>query len=425
MMQRLLPDQVRSFRGVEFDADTRATVAEILSEVEQGGEAALRRRSEELGDVERDAPLLLTGCALVTALDAARAAIPASHVDLLSRTADRIRAFAQAQLQGCAALSVDVDGGRAGHTFAPVETAGCYAPGGRYPLPSSVLMTAVTARVAGVSTVVVATPRPSPLTLAAAGVAQADAVLLTGGAQAIGALAFGVLAPRCDVIVGPGNRFVSAAKQQLAGRVAIDMIAGPSELAIAADDSAPVALVAADLIAQAEHDPDARTALITTSPDLAEAIGPELRRQLRDLPTAATAAAALEKSVVALARDWAEVVRTVDRLAPEHLEVFCEDRELANAFSHYGALFVGQGSAEVFGDYGAGPNHVLPTSGASRATGGLSVQTFLRQRTWLELDTRSPGYSELALDAAALARLEGLEGHARAAEWRLGTDLMG
>ena len=277
-------------------------------------------------------------------------------------------------------------------------------------------MTAVTARAAGVGSVWVASPRPAPATLAAARIAGAEGVLAVGGAQAIAALAFGAgpVSP-CDAVVGPGNRFVTAAKALVAGRVVIDGLAGPSELVVLADASADPRLVAADLLAQAEHDEDAVPTLVALDAAWVDRLDAELERQLATLPTAAVARAALANGRAVLARDLGEACAVCDALAPEHLELQLIDPEPARArVRHYGALFVGAGAAEVLGDYGIGPNHVLPTGGTARARGGLSVLTFLRVRTWLELD--DPAAS--APEAAALARMEGLEGHARAAELR-------
>jgi phosphoribosyl-ATP pyrophosphohydrolase/phosphoribosyl-AMP cyclohydrolase/histidinol dehydrogenase len=279
-------------------------------------------------------------------------------------------------------------------------------------------MTAVTARVAGVERVVVASPRPAAVTLAAAHVADADGLLTVGGAHAIAALAYGAgPVPACDVIVGPGNRWVTAAKQLVSGHVGIDMLAGPSELVVLADDTADAETVAADLLAQAEHDPDALPVLVTPSAELIARVNDALARQLDVLPTAETARAAVAEGFAVLCRDLDEAVAVCDHLAPEHLEVMTRDADaLQSRLRHYGGLFVGAGAAEVLGDYGAGPNHVLPTGGTARRTGGLSVFNFLRIRTWLRMDAPA----ELARDAAALARLEGLEGHARSAERRLG-----
>jgi phosphoribosyl-ATP pyrophosphohydrolase/phosphoribosyl-AMP cyclohydrolase/histidinol dehydrogenase len=264
----------------------------------------------------------------------------------------------------------------------------------------------------------VASPRPAAITLAAAAVAGADGVLAVGGAQAIAALAFGAgPVPPCDLIVGPGNRYVTAAKQVVAGHVGIDMLAGPSELVVLADRYADPGLVAADLLAQAEHDPDAVPILVTPSLDLAHEVDRAIDAQLRDLPTASVASRALTNGGVVVVASMEQGVEICNRLAPEHLEVIVADpQSLMSGLRHYGALFLGSYSAEVLGDYGAGPNHVLPTGGTARRGGGLSVMTFLRMRTWLQIDDPRES-TGLINDAVSLSHLEGLEGHARSA-WR-------
>ncbi|MCK5944716.1 MAG: histidinol dehydrogenase, partial [Planctomycetes bacterium] len=311
-----------------------------------------------------------------------------------------------------------IPGGLAAQRIAPVQRAGCYAPGGLATLPSSLLMTAVTARAAGVERVVAASPRPGPIVLAAAHVAGVDELLACGGAQAIGALAFGdERRAGCDVVVGPGNRFVTAAKQLVQGRVGIDLPAGPSELCVFADRSGDAAMVAADLLAQAEHDPTARPWLVTTDDELLDEVERQLALQLVDLPTADVARQALAGGGAVLCADLATALDVCDRLAPEHLQLSCaRDAELAPRFQHYGALFFGRSGGEVLGDYGAGPNHVLPTAGAARFTGGLSVFSFLRVRTWLQVDGDA---TPLLRDAARLAECEGLPGHRQAALRRL------
>jgi len=422
MSERLLPRRSLSevTRRGRDPVSARALVeaAPIVDAVRTGGEGALREYAERFGDVQPGggAPLFHDRAAL----DQALARLPADDRARLERVTDRIRRFAEAQYRALCPVSVSVPGGVAEHRIAPVERAGCYAPGGRYPLPSSVLMTAVPARVAGVADVWVASPKPQPLTLAAAAVAGADGLVAAGGAHAIAALAYGAgpISPR-DVIVGPGNRYVTAAKQLVAGAVAIDGLAGPSELTVFADDSADPASVAADLLAQAEHDPDAVPFLVTLDPTLPDRVEQELARQLGDLPSAAIARAALANGGVIVVTSVEDGVAACDAMAPEHLQLeLREAAAVAPRLSHYGALFVGPGAAEVLGDYGAGPNHVLPTGGTARWTGGLSVYTFLRVRTWLRIDDRAAA-RPLIQDAIWLGRAEGLEAHARAAERRL------
>lgn len=421
MLLRKSPEEISRRARISIDAATLHGAQSILDDVRSGGEAALRSVAERLGDILPGGALVLDRAGIAKAA----ANVPRDQMELLERTADRVRAFAEAQRSALRPVDIMVPGGRAGHFIAPMDAAGCYAPGGRYPLPSSVLMTAITARVAGVRTVVVASPKPAPITIAAAHVAGADMLLAVGGAQAVGAMAFGIDAttpaiPRCDVIVGPGNRWVTAAKKLVQGEVAIDMLAGPSELLIIADESADAAMVAADLLAQAEHDTDAVPTLVTTSESLAARVYSELEKQLATLPTAETARAALNNGGVVMASSINEAIAIADRVAPEHLQVMTRNaRQVAERLRHYGAVFVGSRSAEIFGDYGVGPNHVLPTAGTARFSAGLSVFHFLRIRTWLEMNADAGEVARAVSDAAALARLEGLEAHARAAEQRM------
>lgn len=388
----------------------------IVEDVRIRGVAALREHAERFGDVPAGGELFLDRAALDRALDR----LARDDRLRLERVAERIRVFAAAQKRALAPVTITVPGGSAGHWIAPLERAGCYAPGGRYPLPSSVLMTAVTARTAGVREIWIATPKPGATTLAAAALAGAEGVLAAGGAHAIAALAFGAgRVPACDVVVGPGNRYVTAAKQLVSGRVAIDMLAGPSELVVFADATASAAVVAADLLAQAEHDDDALPVLVTLDSSLADRVEAELVRQLTTLPTQAIARAALANGGVVIVANEDEGIAACDALAPEHVELVLEDAtSVAPRLAHYGGLFIGGASAEVLGDYGAGPNHVLPTGGTARSTGGLSVYTFLRIRTWLRIDDAAAA-RPLVEDAAWFGRVEGLEAHARSAERRL------
>ena len=414
--RRTVAELVR--HGASLDAKTLAAAARIVEAVRKRGEVALRKHAERFGDMSPGAPLYYNRADLARAL----AGLSPEERSRLERVAARIRAFAVAQRGALGPVRVPVPGGIAEHRIAPIECAGCYAPGGRYALPSSVLMTVVTARVAGVRDIWVASPKPQGLTLAAAAIAGADGVLAVGGAQAIAALAYGAgpIAPR-DVIVGPGNRWVAAAKQLVAGTVAIDMLAGPSELIVFADESADPATVAANLLAQAEHDPDALPVLVTVDATLVERVEQELACRLGDLPTADVARAALTHGGAIVVSSVADGVAACDAIAPEHLQLELRDADaVAPRLAHYGALFIGAGSAEVLGDYGAGPNHVLPTGGTARFSGGLSVYTFLRVRTWLRI-VDGAAARPLVEDAVWLGRAEGLEAHARAAERRLAT----
>ncbi len=306
-----------------------------------------------------------------------------------------------------------------GHRAMPIERAGIYVPAGRHPLPSSLLMGAIPARVAGVRERIVCTPRAGREVLAAAHVAGIDALFEIGGAQAIAALAYGTQSvPRVDVIVGPGNAYVTAAKRAVFGACGIDALAGPSEIVIVASADAQCDLVAADLLAQAEHDDDARALLITDDRAFAGDVAARVAARLKTLPTAQTARASLARRGGFIVVDLDRAPSLCDALAPEHLSLQGAKAEaLADQFTAYGTLFVGGGAAEVLGDYGSGPNHVLPTGGSARYSSGLSVMTFLTLRTY----ERCTGKSDrrIANDAAILAQAEGLAAHREAALARL------
>ncbi|BDU71720.1 histidinol dehydrogenase [Mesoterricola silvestris] len=327
----------------------------------------------------------------------------------------RVGIFARAQKESFRDFSTEVDGMELGQRVLPVGRAACYAPGGRYPLPSSVIMGVVPARVAGVKEVLVLSPRLHPVTLAAAALAGADRVFDLGGVHGMAAVAWGLAGvPRADLVVGPGNRFVTGAKRLLYGDVGIDFPAGPSELLVIASQGARPAWIAADLLAQAEHDPDARPLLAVFDAALIPAVNGELKGQLAALPPDSPARDSLRNGFAVLLANDAEAVALADALAPEHLELQGARAEaLEGRFSSYGSLFVGEDAAEVFGDYGSGTNHILPTSGAARFTGGVSVATFLKLLTWQR--TLPGGRQPLARQAAALARAEGLTGHAASA----------
>lgn len=405
----------RAARVDPFGAEALEQARSILDDLAREGDSAAVRHAIRLGDLRPSEAVLFDRSALV----AARDVLSASAREVIERTVERVRVFAEAQRRCIVPLNTEVPGGRAGHALVPVTTAGCYVPGGRFPLVSSAIMTIATARAAGVERVVAASPRPTVETLAAAAIAGADALLGMGGAHAVGVLAHGLCGmPRCDVIVGPGNQWVTAAKFVVSARIGIDMLAGPSELLVVADGSAEPALIAADLLAQAEHDVDARACLVAPRRELIRDVQAELQMQLARLPLKDTALIALQQSFAVVVSDRAATCTLIDALAPEHLELMTSDAPaLAAAVRNAGAIFLGSRSPEALGDYGLGPNHVLPTGGTARARAGLSVFTFLRARTWLHLDEPA---QEAWLDAVKLARMERLEAHARSIEARLG-----
>ncbi|MCB9738199.1 MAG: histidinol dehydrogenase [Deltaproteobacteria bacterium] len=399
-----------------------AAVAALLAEVEQDGDAAIRRLSERF-DAAAPASLRIDAAAL----DAAVAGLDPADRAALERAHRNIRVVAEAQRGALGGFRVEVEPGVViGQRVIPIERVACYVPGGRHPLPSTVLMTVTPAKVAGCPFVAVFSPprfggSPHPAILAAARIAGADAVFAIGGVQAIGAAAYGSeTVPRCDLVVGPGNAWVTEAKRQVFGRLGIDGVAGPSEVLVLADSSADPERVAADLLAQAEHDTDARALLATTDPSLPARVEAAIARQLADLPTAETARAALAASGAAIVvADRDALLALSDEKAPEHLHLHLRDAaEVADAVRCYGAVFVGEHAAEVFGDYCAGSNHVLPTAGAARYTGGLSVATFCRLAAFQEMDAH--GAAALAPVAERMGRLEGLPAHARAAALRSG-----
>lgn len=401
--------------GFASDEATTSRAAAIVADVRVRGEQALMEYARTL-DGLTDGPLYYGPDDFNRAL----AGLGAESRSLLERSAARIAAFARAQVESLGNLTASIPGGFAGHEAIPVAAAGCYAPGGRYPLPSSVLMTALTAKTAGVDSVWVASPRPAPETLAACALSGADGLLAAGGAQAIAALAYGAgPIPPAARVVGPGNRWVAAAKRLVAGDTVIESVAGPSELFILADDGADPEVAAADLLAQAEHDPDAIPVLAALSDAFVTRVEKALERRLSDLPTAEIALRALLNGGAFVHPDLDALASAANAFAPEHLEILTSDpRAVGRKIKNAGAVFLGAGAAEVLGDYGAGPNHVLPTGGYARLTGGLSALSFLRVRTWIRIEDTAAA-EELYRDAAAFARLEGLEAHARAAESRM------
>ena len=356
-------------------------------------------------------------------IDAAVAAADPAALDALRFAHGRIRAFHEAQRPADGTIA-DETGARMGWRWRPVAAAGLYVPGGTASYPSSVLMNAVPAKVAGVPRIVMTVPMPegaaNPLVLVAARIAGVDEIVRIGGAQAVAALAYGTETIRpVDKIVGPGNAYVAAAKRRVFGRVGIDMIAGPSEVLILADGSARPEWVAADLLAQAEHDPAAQSILVTASPALADAVAAAVERQLAELPRAEIAGASWRDfGAIILVERLADAVPLVDRLAPEHLEIEAADADaLASLVSNAGSIFLGSHTPEALGDYVAGPNHVLPTARSARFSSGLGVLDFMKRTSILRCSPAA--LAALGPAAITLARAEGLEAHARSVAMRL------
>ena len=334
--------------------------------------------------------------------------------DAVEVAAGNIRTFAGKQLP--TSWTTDLaDGLCVGQIVRPLETIAAYIPGGRYPLSSTMLMTVIPAQVAGVPNICLTTPKPSPEILGTAALLGDVKVFLLGGAHAIAAFAFGTeTVPRADRIVGPGNIYVAAAKKLLAGEVGIDFIAGPTEILIIANEGDP-SWIAADMLAQAEHDLDACAILLTTSRKLAEEVAAQIEQQLQTLPTAAVARESIDRnSAIVLVRSNDEALELSNQFAPEHLSI--HDPSLLDGVRHAGSVFIGATSPEAAGDYASGPNHVLPTSGAARLRGGLSAADFVKVISTQELTGKA--LARLAPSITPLARAEGLEAHARSVEVR-------
>ncbi|EPR37419.1 Histidinol dehydrogenase [Desulfovibrio sp. X2] len=405
------------------DASVESTVLEILADVARRGDEALVERTRRFDCPDFDLGRLRVP---VEEIRASLAHIPAEDRAILTEAAANIRSFHERQLPN-SWVRTDPDGSMLGQLVRPVDRAGLYVPGGKggeTPLISSLLMNAIPAQVAGVSGVaVISPPRKdgtlNPYILAAAALLGIDEVYAVGSAWGVAALAYGTRTiPSVDVIAGPGNIFVTTAKRLLIGRVGIDMIAGPSEIAILADDSARPDFVAADMLSQAEHDPLAASILVTTSEELAAAVPAELSRQLAALPRADLARTSLKEwGGIVLMPDMDTALTVINLIAPEHLELLTRDPQaLLGRIRHAGAIFSGHYAPEPVGDYFAGPNHVLPTLGTARFSSALSVETFLKKSS---LIATSREFTLAAADKIArLARLEGLEAHARSVEIR-------
>lgn len=397
------------------DSGVEDIVRDIIADVAKNGDDALLKYAKKFDRAE------LTGLEVTQAeMDAALNSIPAELLDAMKAAAENIRAFHSMQLREGFRLERP-NGVYMGQKITPIEKVGLYIPGGTASYPSTVFMNAIPAKLAGCSLIVMVSPPnesgtiASPI-LAAAKLAGVDRVFKAGGAQAVAALAYGTASvPKVDKIVGPGNAFVAEAKRQVFGRVAIDMIAGPSEILVIADETATPAFVAADLLSQAEHDAMASAVLITNNRALADAVSEEVERQLQTLPREAIARASIESNgKIIVTSDLLCAVDLANELAPEHLELCVREPERYLAYvKNAGSVFLGNDCPESLGDYLAGPNHTLPTSGTARFSSPLSVDDFVKktQYTYFSRDA----LAEIADKIAVFARAEGLEAHARAA----------
>jgi histidinol dehydrogenase len=393
-------------RAARSTAHATPKVERIVNDVRKGGDAALRRYASKLDGLAPGQSLKISRAEI----DQAWENTPGPLKSAMQTAAKNIREFARRQMPK--EWSRAAGGLTTGQRLRPLDAVGCYVPSGRYPLPSTMLMTVIPAQVAGVRHIVVVSPRPAKETLAAAALLGVDHFYRVGGAQAIAALAYGTESvPRVDKIVGPGNWYVTAAKKLVAFDCSIDMLAGPTEIVVTSETGDPAG-IAADLVAQAEHDPEALPIFVTTKEPLAREVALEVKQRAKNN---AVARAAIEKhGLIFLAGDVDEAREITNRLAPEHLTVdSIEDLEwVRNA----GSVFVGRSSPQPMGDYVSGPNHTLPTGGVARTRGGLSVLDFLKVITVQEYTPA--GLAKLGPAAIALAQAEGLHGHAEAVRAR-------
>jgi histidinol dehydrogenase len=406
-----------------LDPQVDATVALILREIQTRGDEAVLEYTAKFDH------LTAAGVSALkvdkSELAAAWRDIPSAQQSALEVAAERIRIFHERQKQE-SWIYTEADGTRLGQIVTPLDRVGIYVPGGKAAYPSSLLMGAIPAKVAGVGELVMVVPTPhgvrNAVVFAAAHLAGVDTVFTVGGAQAVGALAYGTATiPRVDKIIGPGNAYVAAAKRRVFGQVGIDMVAGPSEIVVIADDTANADWVAMDLFSQAEHDEVAQSILITPSPAFAAKVQASVAKLISDMPRAEIIRASLtNRGAIIVTRDLQHACEVSDAIAPEHLELMFDDAEAYVArLKHAGAIFVGHYACESLGDYCIGPNHVLPTSGTARFASPLGVYDF-QKRTSLIHPSVSAAQS-LSRVAATLAHGEGLTAHARAAEMRFGS----
>ncbi|MCT9813326.1 histidinol dehydrogenase [Acidovorax sp. Be4] len=416
--------QARLHWSADTDAAIEQRVADILADVQQRGDAAVLEYTQRFDGLTADSlsALELTAAELKAAFDG----LPDVQREALQSAAERVRRYHEAQKKACGESWSyrDEDGTLLGQKVTPLDRVGIYVPGGKAAYPSSVLMNAIPAQVAGVGEIIMVVPTPqgakNALVLAAAYVAGVHRAFTIGGAQAVAALAYGTqTVPKVDKITGPGNAYVASAKKRVFGSVGIDMIAGPSEILVLADGSTPAEWVAMDLFSQAEHDELAQSILLSPDADYLDAVQREIDRLLPEMPRAAIIAKSLnDRGALILTRDMEEACAISNRIAPEHLEVSSQDpHRWEPLLKHAGAIFLGAYTSESLGDYCAGPNHVLPTSGTARFSSPLGVYDFQKRSSLIEVS--EAGAQVLGKIASVLAHGEGLQGHARAAEMRL------
>ena len=337
-------------------------------------------------------------------------------ISILKKAIKNVRTFAEKQYECLKELNYKYNGTTLGHKLLPLRRVGAYAPGGRYPLPSSAIMTILPAKVAGVKEVILCSPKIHETTVAAARLSGVDRIFRVGGAQAIAAMAYGTeTIPPVNKIVGPGNKYVTMAKKEVYGKCGIDFMAGPSEIMIIADETANVSYLAADMLSQLEHDTEASAILVTTSDKIANQVDKEIYKQLEVLETKEIAAEAINNSIIIIVDSIDQAISIANKKGPEHLQIcFHNAEKYTNVFDSYGSLFIGNYSAEVFGDYCSGTNHVLPTNGIAGYSGGLSVFDFIKVQTF-QIVSEELAREDLIPTASHIAQIEGLMAHKNAA----------
>jgi len=413
-------DQLLAWESVSDDT-VQETVTQIVNNIRQTGDAALVKYTQRFDrlSVCDASELVIPQQRLTQALDG----LPVVERDALTLAAERVRQYHEHQKQQTWTYQ-EADGTLLGQKITPLDRVGLYVPGGKASYPSSVLMNAIPAKVAGVQEVVMVVPTPdgelNEMVLAAAAIAGVDKVITVGGAQAVAALAYGTeTVPRVDKIVGPGNIYVATAKRMVFGQVGIDMIAGPSEIMVVCDGKTDPDWIAMDLFSQAEHDEDAQSILVSDDPVFIEKVAESIERLLPTLDRKMVAEASLtRRGALITVDDMTQAVELINRIAPEHLELSVENpQEMVEQVRHAGAIFMGRYTAEAIGDYCAGPNHVLPTSSTARFSSPLGVYDFQKRSSLIMCSAE--GANTLGKTASVLARGEGLSAHARSAEYRL------
>lgn len=401
------------FEKIEFE--TVSSVEEISQEVKNQGDEAIRKYTKHFDGEDLEAFLISEA-----EIKNAYSEVDKETIKVIKKSIKNVKEFSEKQLKCLKNLKTKIDTNELGHKIIPIEKAGCYIPGGNYPLLSSAVMTIVPAKVAGVKEIIACSPKIKPETIVACNLSGADKIYRIGGVQAIAGMAFGTQTViKVNKIVGPGNKYVTAAKKYVFGEVGIDFLAGPSEVMIVADETANAEFVSADMLAQCEHDIDARAFLICLSENFAQQVKIFAQKQLENLETKEIASKSFEKSFAVVVKSIDEAIKLANNKSPEHLELCFSDKYIKkyiDKFKNYGSLFIGNYSAEVYGDYCSGTNHVLPTNEVSKYSGGLSVFDFVKIQTYQIISKK--GNKILSPIASKLAEKEGLKAHKLAADIR-------